>query len=58
MLRRITQGLVVVGICTLVAAGKAAAVVDVPEIDAGSAASALTILAGSLAVLGERLRRK
>jgi hypothetical protein len=59
MLKRITWGLVVVGVCTLCVAGTAAAVVVVaPEIDAGSAVSALTILVGSLAVLGERLRRK
>jgi hypothetical protein len=37
------------GICSCTAA---------PEIDAGSAAGALTIIVGALTLLGERLRRK
>ena len=59
MQRRVIQGLVVVGGCSLCIAQTAFAVVQAaPEIDAGSAAGALTIIAGALTLLGERLRRK
>jgi hypothetical protein len=60
MRRRVTQGLVVVGVCSLCVAQAASAVVRAvaPEIDAGSAASALAIVVGALSLLGERLRRK
>jgi hypothetical protein len=60
MRRRITQVLVMVGVCSLCVAQAAFAriLLDAPEIDAGSAASALTIIVGALSLLGERLRRK
>ena len=59
MRRRVTQGLVVVGLCSLCVAQAAFAVIrEAPEIDAGSAAGALTIIVGALTLLGERLRRK
>ena len=59
MRRRVTQGLVVVGVCSLCVAQAAFAVVRAaPEIDAGSAAGALTIIVGALTLLGERLRHK
>jgi hypothetical protein len=60
MRRRVIQGLVMVGVCSLCVAQAAAALVQAtaPEIDAGSAASALTIIVGALSLLGERLRRK
>jgi hypothetical protein len=60
MQRRVIQGLVVVGVGTLFVAQAAVALVQAsaPEIDASSAASALTILVGALSLLGERLRRK
>ncbi|MBM3225915.1 MAG: hypothetical protein FJZ47_19260 [Candidatus Tectomicrobia bacterium] len=61
MLKRIIQGLVVVGVCTLGLAATAFAAgppPPAPEIDAGSAISALTILSGSLVLLSKRLRRK
>ena len=60
MRRRVIQGLVVVGVSSLFVAQAAVALAhaSAPEIDAGSAASALTILVGALALLGERLRRR
>jgi hypothetical protein len=59
MRRRVIQGLVMVGVCSLCVAQAASALVQAaPEIDAGSAASALTIIVGALSLLGERLRRK
>jgi hypothetical protein len=61
MQKLITRGLVMVGICALGYVGTASAALPpppAPEIDAGSAVSALTILLGSLSLLGERLRRK
>ena len=60
MRRRVTQALVGVGVSSLLVAQTAVALVQpaVPEIDAGSAASALTILVGALSLLGERLRRR
>jgi hypothetical protein len=60
MRRRVIQGLVVVGVGSLFVAQAAVALVQAaaPEIDAGSAASALTILVGALSLLGERLRHR
>ncbi len=67
-----TQVLVVVGVCVLCSVVTAFAhhgehhhgrhhhhgnPVPAPEIDAGAAAGALTIVAGALTILGERLRR-
>jgi len=42
----------------LVFASKAYATPAVPEIDAGSAATALGVLSGLIALVAERLRRK
>jgi hypothetical protein len=42
----------------LVFASKAYAVYQVPEIDAGSATTALGVLSGMIALAAERLRRK
>ena len=61
MRRRVTQVLVMVGVCSLCVTQAAFAAfqpLPAPEIDAGSAASALTIIVGALSLLGERLRRK
>ena len=59
MRRRVTQGLVVVGLCSLCVAQAAFAVVRAaPELDADSAAGALTVIVGALTLLSERLRRK
>lgn len=61
MQRRIVQGLVVAGISSLCVAQVVFAITQdatVPEIDAGSAVGALTVLVGTLSLLGERLRRK
>ena len=71
MRRRAAQVLVLLGICMLCFVVTAFAHssnarnpnprnpnrVSAPEIDVGSAAGALTIVAGSLTLLGERLRR-
>ena len=66
MRRRAAQVLVLLGICMLCFVVTAFAHssnarnpnrVSAPEIDVGSAAGALTIVAGSLTILGERLRR-
>jgi hypothetical protein len=48
----------VMGCALLVFASKAHAWVDVPEIDAGSAVTALGVLSGVIALAAERLRRK
>ena len=60
MQRRVTQGFVVVAVSSLFVAQAAVALVhaSAPEIDAGSATSALTVLVGALSLLGERLRRR
>jgi len=60
MRQRVIQGLVVVGLCSLCIAQVAFAIprAAAPEIDAGSAAGALTIIVGALTLLGERWRRK
>lgn len=63
MFKRVTKGMIMVGIGVLGFAATAFAVGPpppgaAPEIDAGSAMSALTILTGALTLLGERLRRK
>jgi hypothetical protein len=59
MRQRVIQGLVVVGLCSLCIAQAAFAIPRAaPEIDAGSAAGALTIIVGTLTLLGERWRRK
>jgi hypothetical protein len=42
----------------LASAGKASAQVQVPEIDASGAVTALSLLAGVMALFAERLRRK
>lgn len=42
----------------LLFAGKAYAHYGVPEIDAGSAAAAVGVLSGAIALAAERLRRK
>jgi hypothetical protein len=48
----------VMGCALLVFASKAYAVNAVPEIDAGSAVTALGVLSGVIALAAERLRRK
>ena len=60
MRRRVIQGFVAVGLCSLCVAQVAFAIprAAAPEIDAGSAAGALTIIVGALTLLGEKLRRK
>lgn len=59
MRRHITRTLVLIGVCSLYFAGIAfAQVPDAPEIDAGSAAGALTLVAGALTILRERWRRR
>jgi len=60
MRQRVIQGLVVVGLCSLCITQAAVAIPQAaaPEIDAGSAAGALTIIMGALTLLGERWRRK
>ena len=49
---------VVMGFALLVFASNAYALTAVPEIDAGSAATALGVLGGLIALAAERLRRK
>jgi NO-binding membrane sensor protein with MHYT domain len=66
MRRPVTQVLMVLGFCLLWFAGPSLAQlspstrprVSAPEIDAGSVAGVLAIVAGSLALLRERLRRQ
>ena len=60
MKRRVTQGLVVVGVSSLFVAQAAVALVQASalEIDTGAAASMLAILMGALSLLGEQLHRR
>lgn len=58
MRHHITRMLVVVGVCSLGIAHAAWASDAVPEIDAGTAAGALTLAVGALTLLGERFRRQ
>ena len=48
----------VMGCALLVCASKAYALAAVPEIDAGSAVTALGVLSGVIALAAERLRRR
>lgn len=58
MQHHITRMLVLVGVCSLCIAHAAWADVAAPEIDAGAAGGALTLVAGALTILRERFRRQ
>lgn len=56
--RKVGRVVALVGFCSLCVAQNALAlVVAAPEIDAGSAASALSIAVGALTLVSEKLRR-